>query len=474
MHVNKFNTWQKLNEQEEKKDKKTVKNMANLEDSLGVTEEEFLAAFTEKINVDTGKKRNLMGKIKNESIKSGIVETFLHSKKTHKDFFRDSTKFKFVTGVAEGGKTNLAFASQDDDKNIPYMNVSGEFKKVPYARILDDINSMNADLYSTKGEKSQYVLVKIKDSKKANGVPYYLKAKKSVGGGGLFVIAEGKFSPRTNSTSTKDASTTTHKAGKAGSKFTFDIKLDTNKSAGSGVTFETGSAEVVGDATSVIFNKLQEQAKQQGVTDLSTIEITKFTIISSASNHWEGKLAATHNNAGAPTNISHDTKIEDNPGWKVENANKNYVLAQNRGKELGGILHTGLVAKGIAKIAQPTSSPRITDTGGVNDDQSSMPNPGQYARLIIEAKAIGEGIIDPIPGTDKTITWFTQFKLKMVNFEGAGKGLQRIRSLSLDKAKYLKKGGGWKSPRYIKRHGGGNRPPSGLAPWFDNIFHGGI
>ena len=488
MNTANSNNWKRIIEQADLSNKKE-NQVDQLSDEMGMDESEFIKAFAEKINLDTGEDKNIMGKIPN-SIKEGIVESFIYSDKTPKAFYKDPMSFKFkvskVVPAESGGDTiidgNMWITGKNEDgKGIPYIAVNGSFQMVDQDMIIKDINSKNADLYADKKETSQYTLIRIKQVDKPNGYLYVLKAGRVNNANGLYVVAPSKFQPMTASKMEVTGKKTTIEGKDATTKvLKFNIKLDTNEGSTSGVSFAVGKSEVLGNPIDSVYAAFVEQAKKQGVTDLSTLKITKFTIVSSASNQWGGKVAATHDNTGKETNIAYNSQVADNPTWNVQNADKNYNLAKTRGTNLGAILLPGIKAKGITEIAEPTSNPRVTDTGGVNDNKrntQTYPNVGQYAQLIIEAEASGE-TIEVTPETpDKTIEtiMFTQFALSMSDGSGSGKGLARFSNFGMSKPKYLKKGGGgFKSPGYIKRHGGGNRPTSGLAGWFDGLFYSGV
>lgn len=496
-NISNYKNWKAINEQEDI-GKKKEKQVDQLSDEMGMDESEFIKAFSDKINQDTGEEKNIMGKV-SESIRAGIVESFIYSDKTPKKFYKDPTSFIFS---ASNVKPSAKYKSDGDivkdqglwitgtsidGGGIPYIDVDGNFKMVSQEDIITDINSKNADLRAEKKGSSQYSLIRVDQKDKPNGHKYVLKAGLVENAFALYVVAPDRFKPRTASQSTKTG-TTTVTSGKDGTTtpLTFNIKLDTNEGSTSGVSFETGKSDVIGTPVESIYNALVEQAKKQGVEDISTLKITKFKIISSASNQFGGKVAATNDNSGKPTGVAHDAPVEDNPNWNVNNANLNYTLANSRGTKLGAKLLPGLKEKGISEIAEPTISPRVTDTGGLNDtagngkegrNKSTHPNNGQYAQLIIEAEALGEDqiITPPTPGKKVETKEFTQFALRLADGSGKGSGLARFSNFGLSKPKYLKKGGGgFKSPGYIKRHGGGNRPTSGLAGWFDGLFYSGV
>lgn len=485
-----YKNWKTINEQEDI-GKKKEKHVDQLSDEMGMDPSEFVKAFTKKINLDTGEDHNIMGKVSTD-IQEGIVESFIYSKRTSKKFYKDPMSFKFSADPVKAGKykydgdivkdqTKHITGLSKNGEGIPYIDVDGNFVMASQDDIITDINSKNADLYSEKKGSSQYSLIRVDQKAKPNGHKYVLRAGLVENAYALYVVAPGRFQPFTGSKMDKEGVKTVTPGTEASVKvLKFNIKLDTNEGSTSGVNFKTESSEVKGTPVDSIYSALVEQAKKQGVTDMSTLKITKFTIVSSASNHWGGKLAATHNNAGQATNVAHNTPVEDNPKWSAKNADSNFTLAKTRGTNLGAILLPGLKKKGIAEIAAPTSSPRVTDTGGVNDDKRNTqthPNGGQYAQLIIEASATGKSK-EEIPGTPektKETKEFTQFALTLADGSGKGKGLARFSNFGLSRPKYLKKGGkGWKSPGYIGRHGGGNRPTSGLAGWFDGLFYSGV
>lgn len=500
--IKSYKNWKTMLEQTEVSDKKQDQ-VDNLSDEMGTSEEGFMKAFFDKINYDTGEKRNIMGKVP-EDIGKGMVEAIVYSDKTPKKFYKEPKSYKFKADHTNSAgdytynkdiikdQDKWILASSENEDGIPYINVDGEFMMATQDQIVKDINSKNADLYADKKETDQYKLIRVKQSDKPNGYLYVYRAalvKSSLhyGNPGLYVVAPTKFDPVTTNKSIKTGETTVTPGKDAVvKKLKFNIKLDTNEGSNSGVTFATGKSAVQGDASGVIYSKLVEQAKKQGVEDISTLRITKFTVISSASNQWGGKVAATHDNAGNPTKVAYNAPVQDNPGWKVENAESNFNLAKQRGTNLGNVLSSGLKEKGISEIAAPTVAARVTDTGGKNDyasggkegrNKSTHPNPGQYAQLVIEAEATGEDeVVTPAtPETSKSTHWFTQFVIYMYDENGGGNGLVKYSNFGLSKPKYLKKGGkGWKSPGYIKRHGGGNRPTSGLANWFDKLFYSGV
>ena len=486
-----FEGWKKLLEQEDLSNKKE-KQVDQLSDEMGMDESEFIKAFSDKINEDTGEERNIMGKV-SESIRAGIVESFIYSDKTPKQFYKDPMSFRFrashVKPSAQYKSDGDIVKDQDkwitgtsiDGGGIPYIDVDGNFKMASQEDIITDINSKNADLYAEKKGSSQYSLIRVDQKDKPNGHKYVLKAGLVENAFALYVVAPGRFQPMTASESTKTGTTTVTPGKDATTTpLTFNIKLDTNEGSTSGVSFAVGKSEVLGTPVESIYKALVEQAKKQGVEDISTLKITKFKIISSASNQWGGKVAATNDNSGKPTGVAHDAPVGDNPKWNVNNANSNYTLANSRGTNLGAKLLPGLKEKGISEIAEPTVSPRVTDTGGVNDNKrnnQTHPNNGQYAQLIIEAEVGGKEVVVEPATPDKTreTKEFTQFALTLADGSGKGSGLARFSNFGLSKPKYLKKGGGgFKSPGYIKRHGGGNRPTSGLAGWFDGLFYSGV
>lgn len=491
MYIINYPKWTKLFEQQDVS-KKKEKQVEQLKES-DLSEENFAKAFYDKINKDTGENRNMMGKVPSD-IGEGIIESIIYSGKTPKKFYKNPMEFKFRTKYTKSAKAldkdiiikqNQHITGTDKEgKGIPYIDVDGNFKLASKDDIVTDINSKNADLYAEKKGSTQYKLMKVKQKAKPNGFLYVLRAV-PVDTKSLYVVAPTKFWALSSKKSTKDETTIVTKQATPERTIKFDIKLDTNEGSGSGVEFGTGEFKIADSTAAVaaVYTKLLEQAKEQGVEDLSSIKITSFKIISSASNQWGGKVAATYSNDDKPTGIKHNAPVEDNPDWNVNNASKNYKLAQQRGVELGTILESGLKGKGISEISGTSTEARVTDTGGLNDtpgngkegrNKSTYPNPGQYAQLLIEAVAEGSEDLKGEPEETATLIYFTQFALYMTNLAGAGKGLRRFSNFGLSRPKYLKKSGKWKSKGYIKRHGGSKRPTSGLSHWFHNMFYSGV
>lgn len=470
-----YTHWKKLFEQ---KDDFKQKREGTMADALGVSEEELKDSFLQKIKDDLAPKKSIEN-IKSESVKSGIVEAFLYSKSVPKGFYKNPEEYKFFvrTGTAAGGaKLWPTLTGIADLSKIPYVNPEGIEEEKSYDEIVSDLNLRNTDAFAL-GEGDQFYLVSGRSKSKKISL---IATKASLGiEGKLLIVSPTQFNPASTKEVSREATTTTSTPGKPGGIINIDVKFnaDDPKSA---VKFGENRADATpfkDTLTDSIYKLIEDEAKKQGVSDMSTIKITSLKVISSASNQWDGPVTATHSNDGTPTGAKYSDPYPTRKDANyAKNAQSNYTLAQNRGVNLGNALVTGLNSKGITEIAPAEYEARITDTGGVNDNvrTKQYPNAGQYARIIIAADASKQESFPEMPGTQKSTAYFTQFALELMETKGSTGGLDKIKNLFLSQAKYLKANGGWRSKGYIKRHGGGNRPPSGLARWFDNIFYSGI
>lgn len=490
----KYVEWKRLFEQDEKTTKQE-KQVEKLADALGISEEEkdelenaLYLAMVEKINTDTGEKKNLMGKIPDENTKKAIVEAFIYSKNTPKKFFKEPEKYKFVADYAPDQGNAFPSFTISKPNEIPYKNINGEEKiATTLDEILADVSTKNADLFAT-GEDVQYY-VDVESYKVGKVTKKRFVAKQISATNKLFTLLEGKIPVMSTTKSTKPGTTTvTTKEPTAPQTIRVEIPLSVSD-RDPNTTFKVGSAEVAnpGATIEIVTNAIQEALSKQGLSDLSAVKLTSVRIISSASNQWGGPVTATHANNGTPTgkNYSDPHPSRKDPNY-ARSAESNYNLAKNRGASLSSTVIPGLKEKGIAEIAEPTFDIRVTDTGGNNDeasadgkkpgrDKTTYPNPGQFAKIIVSAETVKEEEVPGQPGAQIQKNQMTQFSLRIVESSGhAGQAFSRIFNFSLSRPKYLKKGGGWKSSGYIKRHGGGNRPISGLSKWFDNLFYSGI
>jgi hypothetical protein len=487
----KYGDWKRLFEQEEKPNK----NVDKLADALGISEDEkeelekaLYTAMIEKINTDTGEKKNIMGKITDENTKNAIVEAFIYSKNTPKKFFKEPEKYKFVAEYApDQGNAFPAFSIATPGK-IPYVNTAGEEKiATSLEEILQDVSVKNADFFAT-GEDVQFY-VDVETYKEGKNTRKRFVAKQTTANNKLFTLLEGKIPVMSTTKTTKPGTTTTTTKEPTGpTTIKVEIPLSVND-RDPNTTFKVGSSEVANPSATIeiVATAIQDALVKQGLSDLSTVKLNSVQIISSASNQWGGPVTATHSNAGAPTgkNYSDPHPSRKDPNY-VKSAESNYNLAKNRGTALANAVIPGLKEKGISEIADATFDIRVTDTGGNNDeastdgkkpgrDKTTYPNPGQFAKIIVSAETIKEEEVPGKPGEQVQRNQMTQFSLKLVEAAGhSGQGFSRILSWDLSRPKYLKKSGGWKSPGYIKRHGGGNRPISGLSRWFDGLIHSGI
>ena len=491
----KYSSWKKLFEQETETAKPT-KNILKLSDALGIEDADksefddlenvLYNALLQKINEDTGEKKNLIGKIADENTKKGIIESFIYSKNTPKKFFKKPEEFRFsVDGVTSSANDNHPFFSIKTPDAIPYVNTAGaSVIAKSLQEILNDINLKNSDLFAT-GEDIQYYIT-VESFKEGKTTIKKFVAKQTTATNKLFTVLEGKVPVFSTAKSSKPGTTTTVTKQATGPKvIQIEIPLEV-KDGSPNTTFVVGKADVANPEKTIdiVSNAIQAALEKQGLTGLSNVKLTSIKIISSASNQWGGPVTATHANDGTPTgkayNEPHPSRTDAN---YAKSAQSNYDLAKNRGQALPTTIIPGLQAKGITEIASPTFDTRITDTGGNNDTASSdgkkpgrdvntYPNPGQYAKIIISAETIKEEDVPGLPGEQIQKNQLTQFSLNLLEASGGGGlGFERVRSWFMDRPKYLKKGGGWKSPGYIKRHGGGNRPTNGLAPWFNNLFY---
>lgn len=488
----KYVEWKRLFEQDEKTTKQE-KQVEKLADALGISEEEkdelenaLYLAMVEKINTDTGEKKNLMGKIPDENTKKAIVEAFIYSKNTPKKFFKEPEKYKFVADYAPDQGNAFPSFTISKPNEIPYKNTEGtEEVADSLEKILTDVSTKNADLFAT-GEDVQYY-VDVESYTVGKVTKKRFVAKQISATNKLFTLLEGKIPVMSTTKSTKPGTTTTTtKEPTLPQTIKVEIPLAVNDNDPN-TTFKVGSSEVANpNATIEIVTKaIQDALTKQGLSDLSSVKLTSVRIISSASNQWGGPVTATHANNGAPTgkNYSDPHPSRKDPNY-AKSAESNYNLAKNRGTALSNTVIPGLKEKGISEIANATFDIRVTDTGGNNDeasgakpgrDKAVYPNPGQFAKIVVSAETIKEEEVPGKPGEKVQRNQMTQFSLKLVESSGhAGQGFSRVFNFGLSRPKYLKKGVGWKSPGYIKRHGGGNRPISGLSKWFDNLFYSGI
>lgn len=474
-----YKQWKTLFEQE---DKFKEKREQTFSEALGVSEDELKSAFLQKVSEDLDGKKTIEN-IKDENVKSGIVEAFIYSKNVPKKFYKNPENYKFHVWVAENvfGETNPQLFAIKDLTKIPYTNIAGEETEISYDEIISDINLHNINVFAS-GEGDQYLLKEGKNSKKQNAL-IATKITSANIDRKLLTICPGKFNPSLKKEGVKSGTTTVTKPGTPGKIININVDLPVSEVGAS--TFVADSYALSNSSTTVdlVYNKIKEAADANGISDLSALKITSLKVISSASNQYGGPVTATHDNAGNPTGSNYS---DPHPSRKDANyaahSKANYTLAQNRGNALGTAVISGLNEKGISEISPATFETRVTDTGGLNDeasgtkpgrDKTKYPNPGQYARLVISAEASKEEAVPEKPGTQSSSAVFTQFTLGIIEQKGSD-AFAKINGLFLSKAKYLKGNGSWRSKGYIKRHGGGNRPTSGLARWFDNIFYGGI
>lgn len=482
----KYGEWRQIFEQAS-----SDKNVEKLADSLGISQEEkdelenaIYTAMVEKINVDTGEKKNLMGKITDENTKRAIVEAFIFSKSTPKKFFKEPENYKFVANYAPD--LNRAFPSlvSKNPNEIPYVNTDGEEKiATSLEEIIQDVSVKNADLFATGEEQQFYVAIEsFKDGKKTKK---RFVAKQVSSYDKLFTVLEGKVNVLSTSTASKPGTvTTTTKEPVEAKTIKVEIPLSVNDKDPN-TTFKVGSSEVANPSATIeiVANAIRSALAEQGLSDMSSVKLNSVQIVSSASNQWGGPVTATHSNSGEPTgnNYSDPHPDRNDPNY-AKHAKSNYTLAKNRGTALANAIIPGLKENGISEIADATFDIRVTDTGGNNDetsadgkkpgrDKTAYPRPGQFAKIIVSAETIKEEEIPGQPGEQIQRNQLSQFSLRLVEASGhSGQGFARINGWSLSRPKYLKKGGGWKSTGYIKRHGGGNRPTSGLSYWLENLL----
>ena len=482
--------WKRIFEQDERSTQQE-KQVEKLEDALGISEEEkndlentLYKALVEKINVDTGEKKNIMGKILDENTKKAIIESFIYSKNTPKGFFKEPEKYKFIAEYAPDQANAFPAFTIKNPNEIPYKNTDGAEEVVDsLQKILADVSTKNADLFAT-GEDAQYY-VDVESYTDGKVTKKRFVAKQKLATNKLFTLLEGKVPVMTTSTKTLPGSNTTvTKEPTSAQTIKVEIPLSVNDNDPN-TTFKVGSAAVANPSATIeiVAKAIQDALAKQGLSDLSKVKLTSVSIISSASNQWGGPVTATHANNGTPTgkNYSEPHPSRKDPNY-AKSAESNYSLAKNRGIALSTAIIPGLKEKGIVEIAEPTFDTRVTDTGGNNDhasadgkkpgrDESVYPNPGQFAKIIVSAETLKEEEIPGKPGEQVQKNQMTQFSLRLVEASGASsEGFRRIFNFSLSRPKYLKKGGGWKSTGYIKRHGGGNRQINGLSNWFNRLL----
>ena len=464
-----YSDWKRLYEQAEEEATSTDSGASE----IASTEVDLYNGLVTKINTDTREKINIMGKITDDNTKKGIVESFIHWKNLPKKFLRELEKYKFVAGHVG---IHIDFPSiSGEDGTLKYIDTDGAEKVVKnISEILDDINTKNIDLFAT-GEDTQFSILVESYSEGKKRLKRF-KAVSSTFPDKLVTILEGRVPVFTSATATSPGKDSKSTPGSDGIPIKIVVPLPVSDTQ-PGTTFAVGKADLTNSqvTTDIVWNAIQEALKKNNIVAGAKIQITSVKIISSASNYWGGIVTPTYKNDGTPTGQEYSAvpPTRANDTNYTTHAESNYKLATNRGLALSTAVVAGLKAKGIAEIAEPLFDTRVTDTGGVNDDKrvtTTYPNPGQFAKIIITAKTT-DLIPVPIPGKKITTFQLTQFTLALVGNTGTtNPKLDKVRGWSIDRPKYLKKSGGWKSGGYIKRHGGANRPFNGLSHLLSNAL----
>lgn len=410
-NISNYKNWKAINEQSAVQPASDTPDVSANTAKIPTIEDAILGDILADIpNQGVGRQRivtSVYNALTPDEISAMNVSIKNYSKTVFKNWGKLHEQYRFIISSKPGGvpaQTDLNVIAVDKDYKVAVTTDGRTVSEWKYMEtIIAEVNAYNASVGFKSAPKNieRGANVKSKDGKKVGGTGYAVRVRIPASGNSDHVIQYALLNVREN----EEIIVT-----KKGTPDTVKTEKIVAKSTGS-KGFVVNAYQLKNDST-VVSDLVDDIAKQLEAAGQK--QFTSISVVSSASNHWQEPVPATHSLDGKVLITDGEYNSDPYPGEEIkdltENASKNKKLAFKRGEMIANAVKKEAVNRGIASDdAKVSIEWRVSDTGGKNDELETK-TPGQYFK--VEVGGFGEKETE-IKGTaDKT-----EIKLKSLNFD---------------------------------------------------------